>query len=174
MSFYQYKCDDCGSDFELRIGLSEGVYTLYLTPSDKEEKEIWGRGEDPRDFWKEIQLAEVPSNPPCSHCLSENTSKYIPDFNGSVKGLGVHAFHRERELYEKGLNKQQAENFYKESMQASKERISTMGEVYKKVDFNMPVLAKKGLAKKTDNVTKKMDNLKKANIEFSKPLKKKK
>jgi hypothetical protein len=174
MSFYQYKCHECEADFELRIGFFEGNYILYLYPSEEEEKVLWDAGKDPRDSIVEIKLKEVPQSPVCTYCGSDNTSKYLPNFNGAVKGLGVHAFRRERELYEKGLNKQQAETFYKESMEASKERIATMGEVYKKVDFDMPLLAQKGLAKKTANVTKKLDNLKKANVELSKPLKKKK
>jgi len=176
MSYHQYYCDKCEKQFELNIGLVEGKYILFLPFTKEEEEKLWAEGKDPRFLEKEVKLKDLPMSPPCSFCGSSKTSKLIPEFDGWMKGNCFTNRERERKFHMKGLNRKQAENFYKESIEASKERISTMGEVYKKVDPDIDHLRNTGQIKKINDKQRaeKIENLKKANIELQKPLKKKK
>lgn len=176
MSYHQYYCDKCEKQFELNIGLVEGKYILFLPFTKEEEEKLWAEGKDPRFLEKEVKLKDLPMSPPCSLCGSNKTSKLIPEFDGWMKGNCFTNRERERRFHENGLNKRQAENFYKESMQASKERVATMGEVYKKVDPDIGHLRNTGQIKKLNDKqrSEKIENLKKTNIELQKPLKKKK
>lgn len=170
MSYHQYYCDKCEKQFELNIGLVEGKYILFLPFTKEEEEKLWEEGKDPRFLEKEVKLKDLPMSPPCSLCGSNKTSKLIPEFDGWMKGNSFTNRQRERKFHEHGLNKRQAENFYKESMQASRERIDTMGEVYKKVAPNPEELSKMGRARKLNDkeVTAKEETAKKVNSELVK------
>jgi hypothetical protein len=176
MSYHQYYCDKCEKQFELNIGLVEGKYILFLPFTKEEEEKLWAEGKDPRFLEKEVRLKELPMSPPCSYCGSKKTWKIIPEFDGWMKGNCFANRERERKFHEHGMNKKQAENFYKESMQASKERISTMKEVYKEVVANPVELSKMGKARKlTDKESaQKRENAKKIGAELSKRLPNKK
>lgn len=176
MSYHQYYCEKCEEQFELNIGLVEGKYILFLPFTKEEEEKLWAEGKDPRFLEKEVKLKDLPMSPPCSHCGSNKTSKIIPEFEGWMKGNCFTNRQRERRFHEYGMNKKQAENFYKESMQASKERISSMREVYKDVVPDMNHMRKTERVKKLsdkDSAAKK-ERLKKVNIELQKPIQKKK
>lgn len=151
MSYHQYYCGECEQQFELNIGLVEGKYILFLPFTKEEEEKLWAEGKDPRFLEKEVRLKDLPMSPPCSHCGSDETTKIIPEFEGWTKGNCFVNRERERKFYLNGMNKKQAESFYKESMQASKERIATMGDVYKRVEPNLPELQKMGKAKKLND-----------------------
>ena len=170
MSYHQYYCGECEQQFELNIGLVEGKYILFLPFTKEEEEKLWAEGKDPRFLEKEVRLKELPMSPPCSHCGSDETSKLIPEFDGWTKGNCFVNRERERKFHMSGMNKKQAENFYKESMQASKERMATMSDVYKKVDPDMAHMRKHGVVKKLNDQdrAKKRENLKKVNIELDK------
>lgn len=176
MSYHQYYCDKCEKQFELNIGLVEGKYILFLPFTKEEEEKLWAEGKDPRFLEKEVKLKELPMSPPCSFCGSNKTSKLIPEFDGWMKGNCFTNRQRERKFHEYGMNKRQAENFYKESMQASKERIATMGEVYKEVVPDMNHMRNTGKVKKLNDKDSaaKRERLKKVNVELRKPIEKKK
>lgn len=172
MSYHQYYCEKCEEQFELNIGLVEGKYILFLPFTKEEEEKLWAEGKDPRFLEKEVRLKELPMTPPCSKCGCSKTWKIIPEFEGWMKGNSFNNRQRERKFHEYGMNKKQAENFYKESMQASKERIATMGEVYKRVDPNPTELAAMGRAKKLNDkeTAAKKETAKKVNAELVKRL----
>ena len=67
------------------------------------------------------------------------------------------------------MDKRQAEQYYKESCEASKERVKSGGQHYKRVNPNYEVLAKQGLAKKVDSgqATKNRENLKRFNADLT-------
>lgn len=179
MAFHQYLCNDCNTEFELQIGLFEGKYILYIHPSIEEEKALWDAGKDPRDSIIEIPLPGLPENPPCTNCGSENTGKLMHETGGWVKGICFTNKERERKFYEKGMDKQQATEFYKQSMEASKERMQTGGTHYKQVVPDMNYMRKTGQVKKVSDKKKKerIDNIAKMNQHIHKaagidPLKK--
>jgi hypothetical protein len=182
MPFHNYYCKNCDKEFSLLISAAEtnikgyvnfdkGYEVSYLvsslTPEQAKKLPDHERPED-YDKWKVVRYKDIPENPKCPECFKSKTSKLITNFSGYVKGNCFTNRERERKFYEKGLDKQQANTFYNESIEASKERIKSGGVHYKKVDFDMEFFAKKGLAKKTDNMTKKIDNLKKYNAELVK------
>jgi hypothetical protein len=90
------------------------------------------------------------------------------------KGVCFTNIERERKFYQKGMDKQQATEFYKNSMQASKERIAEGRQHYKKVDMDVNHYAKHGMVKPTKNKAKKIEAIHKLNAELVKPLDKKK
>lgn len=174
MSLHQYHCSSCESDFELNIGLLEGQYFIQFEPDEKEEQELIAQDKDPRDYWVEIPVDDIPLNPPCIYCQSLETYKIINEFNGWCKGVCFTNIERERKFYQKGMDRKQATEFYKDSMQASKERMSQGKQHYKKVDMDVNHYAKHGMVKPTKNKAKKVEAIHKLNAELVKPLDKKK
>lgn len=170
MSYHQYYCGECEQQFELNIGLVEGKYILFLPFTKEEEEKLWAEGKDPRFLEKEVRLKDLPMSPPCSHCGSDETSKLIPEFDGWTKGNCFVNRERERKFHLSGMNKKQAENFYKESMQASKDRMADMGQVYKKVVPDMEYMRNNGKVKKLNDKDRaaKKERLEKVNIELNK------
>jgi len=169
MAYHQYNCKKCKKDFELNIGLIEGTYILFIPPTPEEEEEFWANNKDPRDHWLEIPLKDLPDSPPCSYCGSKRTQKLMSDtVDGWCKGNCFTNRERERKFHEKGMGKKQAENFYKESIQASWERRETMGEVYKKVVPDIDHLRKHGVIKKANDkrVAVKKEYIRNANIKL--------
>ena len=86
-------------------------------------------------------------------------------------GRNSHHSLKERMRYaHQGMDKKQAETFYKESVEATKERVKSGHQHYKKVVPNMKVLESQGLAKRRE----KQDHsdtsqfLKNANRSFTK------
>lgn len=195
MSLHSYSCSSCGETADLNIeavetdvkgyvnhklGYSCSYSFLVSSLSEKEIKRLkdW---EDPRDFEKYETIyftldGDIPLKVPCIFCEDGVLEKKIPNINGWTKGNCFTNRERERQFYQHGLNKKEAERFYKESIEASKERMSTMGDVYKRVDPDIDHLRKTGQIKKINDKKKaeKIENLKKINIELQKPLKKKK
>lgn len=169
MSFYQYHCEDCNKDFELKIGLLEGKYILYFELTKQEEDAMWEKGIDPRDHTPEIVMDEIPETPICSLCGSSKTSRLLPNVEGKVSGRAM-TYSESKRFVIDGYNKQQAMQFYKDSIQASKERMADMGEVYKKVSPNMEYMCKTGKAKPAANRSARVESLRKANAEIRKPL----
>jgi hypothetical protein len=169
MAYHQYKCKKCECEFELEIGLIDGQYILRVPFTEEEEEEMWAKGIDPRFEETELTLKELPMSPPCMQCDSNETEKLMPEFNGWCKGNCFTNRERERKFYEKGMPKDQALNFYKESIQASKERIATGGVHYKEIVPDMDHMRKHGVAKKLNDkqVANKREYLKKANTKLA-------
>lgn len=149
MSYHQYYCSRCEQEFELKIYNDENKWILVEELSEKEIAAL-PESEDPRFFSKETTLKDIPETFKCPEC-GKKSKKVINEVEGWVKGNCAVNRERERKFHEYGMNKQQSENFYKESIEASKERMKTGGSVYKKVDANMEVLQKQGLARKLND-----------------------
>lgn len=128
MPFYQFKCDKCETQFEERIYLDgSDPPDYYACPECGNEKA-------PREYWSEDRMAA-----------------------GIGKGLTDRHRRESREFNVKGYNKQQAEAFYKDSIAACKERMSTGGEHYKEVLPDLNHHIKHGVIKINDD--KKRVNL---------------
>lgn len=176
MTKHIYKCKKCECEFELNITLDKDKYILCIPPTfsftNEEEEALWASGIDPRDDPRlkdtEIPLKELPESPPCTNCDSDETEKLIPNFNGWCKGNCFTNRERERKFYEKGMDKQQATEFYKQSMEASQQRMMTGKEHYKQVVPDMKHMMDKGVAKRTpdDKVAAKRDYIKRVNVKL--------
>jgi hypothetical protein len=168
MAYHQYKCKKCEHEFELSIGLVDGKYILYVPFTEEEEEELWAQGKDPRFEETELPLKELPESPPCTNCDSEETEKLMSEFNGWCKGNCFTNRERERKFYEKGMDKQRANEFYKQSMEASQQRMMTGKEHYKQVVPDMKHMMDKGVAKRTpdDKVAAKRDYIKRVNVKL--------
>jgi predicted nucleic acid-binding Zn ribbon protein len=143
MPTYLYKCDDCDLRFEERFYHDKGK--ILLSDSDEEVND------------------EIYDSYVCPKCHAKAKRLLFQegqDLPGWVKGNCFTNRERERKFYEKGLDEQQARRFYKESLEASKERINTMGEVYKEVAPDMTEMVKNGAVKKV--APKEADKRKKA------------
>lgn len=198
MSYHKYYCSSCNTYAELLIKPvetdrkgyvddSKGYSCSYsylassLTEDQIKDLKDW---EDPRDFEKYETIdfttsGEIPLSVDCIFCDSGKLEKTISEIQGWVKGICFTNKERERKFYEKGMDKQQATEFYKQSMEASKERIQSGGVHYKQVVPDMNHMRKTGQAKKVSDKKKKerVDNIAKMNQHIHKaagidPLKK--
>jgi len=153
MSYHQYYCDKCETEIEIKIYSLDGEWILVeeLTP---EEIAKLPEDVDPRFLDKETKLKDIPSFVKCPGCGNKKCGKIIHDVVARIKGNSAQNRSRERDFMANGYNKEQAHKFYKESMEASKERMKTMGEVYKPVAVNPQELVKQGQAKKLSDKEK--------------------
>lgn len=125
MPIYQFKCDKCEHWFEESIFLDgKDPPDYYKCPKCKNRKA-------PREYW-------VPGKEP----------------NGFAKGNTDVNRRRHQRIVNYGMDKSMADNFYRESIAASKERMSTMGEVYKEVVPDVKQHIKQGLVKVNDDKTR--------------------
>lgn len=140
---YIFQCKKCESIFEDRFYYLDGE--CYHSDTDKKI------GQDPPESW------------PCPDCNSESTERLLFDPTRDpedrmaavhIKGITGKILRREEKLRNEGMDKELAHQFYKDSIQASKERMSTMGEVYKKVDCDFDTMVKTGQAKKISDKQK--------------------
>lgn len=199
MSFHQYKCNKCEKNLDIvatpidqnikgyvdtKKGYECGYSVLVSSLSEEEIKNLkdW---QDPRDFevYETTIISasgDIPVTFKCPECKKGVMEKIIGEnLSGYVKGLCFTNLERERKFYQKGMDKQQAENFYKESIAASKERIDSGKEHYKQVVPDLDHMRKTGQIKKVSDKKKKerMDNIKRMNQHIHKsagidPLKK--
>jgi len=72
-----------------------------------------------------------------------------------VKGVTDRARRRDRNIRENGMDKSMAENFYKESCEASKQRMATGYEHYKQVLPDVKQHIKQGIARVNNDQQKK-------------------
>lgn len=172
MSYHQYYCEKCDSEVEIKIYSLDGEWILVEELTEEEIAKL-PEGEDPRFHDKETKLKDVPSTVKCPSCSSK-CKKIIHEVEGWVKGNCFTNRERERKFHEYGMDKKRAETFYQESMQASKERMMTGGEVYKKVAPDMNYMRASGKVKKLSDKesSEKKQNLEKINVELSKQVKK--
>lgn len=182
MSIHNYYCDKCEIVCELELNPVEvnakgfmnrdaGYYTKIMVSSlSEEEIKALPEDKDPRDYEKfvEIKYKSVPDSIKCFQC-NKKAGLMVEQFEGWCKGNCFTNRERERKFYQNGMNKFQAERFYKESIDASNERHGTMKEVYKKVSPDMEHYAKHGLAKPCKDPGVKAEKLKRINAEISKP-----
>lgn len=162
MSTHNYYCDKCDHVTALElipidvnakgyVNTKAGYYTKVLVSSlTEEEVKALPLEKDPRDFevYEDYFFKVIPDKFLCELCHSKIELK-IEQFEGWCKGNCFTNRERERKFYEKGMDKQQASEFYKESIEASKERRKSGGQHYKKVDPDLKKLREHGIIRKT-------------------------
>jgi len=134
MPFFQYYCLACKEEFDKRL------YVMDNKWYDSDTDEFLSDEFPPEDC-------------KCPECF--NLSFRVVEVpEGIVRGFSDRNRRRGMRFNEYGMEKEQAEAFYKDAIAASKDRMDTMGEVYKKVSPNMEYFTKKGLAKGVDDKRK--------------------
>lgn len=105
-------------------------------------------------------------------CCKKETEKRVSIYYFSVgEGRNSHKSLKERMRYaHEGMDKKQAEKFYQESCEASKERVKSGDQHYKRVVPNYKVLAEQGQARRLNDQesANKRENLKRTNASVTK------
>lgn len=179
---FTYICNVCGQEDLHKIyqdwsDRDDGIWreSIEMPPEKAAKLPEW---DDPRFHEKEVEYGkELPEKLKCSKCKKKTSiltfdSADAP--NMIAKGNTAVNRQRERDFHQYGMNKQQAENFYKESIEASKERIKSGGVHYKPVDPDINYLRSEGKVTrvKDGDVSKNKEYLKKANVKLTENLKK--
>ena len=152
MPYYNYYCVECEKEDLRHIPMVDGIFTEQVLVSSLSQEEIdalpdW---DDPRDYevYEEVEYGEMPPDDVKCSCggVAERLVGGAPDIKH-----GRNSYHsmkeRRRYAYE-GMDKKQAEKFYKESIEASKERVKSGHQHYKKVVPNFKVLEQQGKVKR--------------------------
>lgn len=181
MTNHNYYCDKCEHVTTLElipievnakgyVNKEAGYYTKVLVSSlsEQEIKDL-PMEKDPRDYevYEEYKFKEVPDEFLCELCYKK-VGIMMEQFDGWCKGNCFTNRERERKFYEKGMDKQQAGEFYKESMAASKERMMSGRQHYKEVVPDMKKLRDHGIVRKTSDsrVGAKKQALKEINVKL--------
>tara|TARA_R100000231_G_scaffold136020_1_gene110968 strand:- start:335 stop:892 length:558 start_codon:yes stop_codon:yes gene_type:complete len=152
MPYYNYYCEGCDEEELRHIPMVDGVFTEQVLVSSLNQDEIddlpdW---DDPRDYevYEEVEYGDQP--PESVKCSCGSIANRIVTGLPSVKhGLNSHHSLKERRRYAyEGMDKKQAETFYKESIEATKNRVKTGDQHYKQVVPNFKVLEQQGLVKR--------------------------
>ena len=105
-------------------------------------------------------------------CCKKETEKRVSIYYFSVgEGRNSYKSLKERARFaHEGMDKKQAEKFYQESCEASKERVKSGEQHYKKVVPNYKVLAEQGQARRLNDQesANKRENLKRTNASVTK------
>jgi len=172
MPYYNYYCTECDTEELRHIPLVDDVFTEQVLVSSLSQEEIdalpdW---DDPRDYevYEEVKYGEMPPDMvKCNNCgdVADRLVDSAPDIKH-----GRNSYHAKKErmrFAHEGMDKKQADKFYKESSEAIKERIQTGHEHYKRVVPNFKVLEREGKIKRVspEQATQNRENLKKANIQ---------
>jgi len=153
MPYYNYYCTECDTEELRHIPLVDDVFTEHVLVSSLSQEEIdalpdW---DDPRDYevYEEVKYGDMPPNSvKCNNC--GDVADRLVDGAPTIKH-GRNSYHAKKERMRfatEGMDKKAAEKFYKESVEATKERIKTGDQHYKKVVPNFEVLEKQGLVKR--------------------------
>ena len=169
MPYYNYYCVECDKEDLRHIPMVDGVFTEQVLVSSLTQEEIdalpdW---DDPRDYevYEEVEYGDLP--PDVVRCSCGGESERLVTGAPDIKhGRNSHHALKERTRYAReGMDKQQAKTFYNESMQASKERVKSGGQHYKRVMPNYKVLAEQGQVRRLNDQERadKIQNLKNTN-----------
>tara|TARA_R100001510_G_C7528152_1_gene120729 strand:- start:62 stop:622 length:561 start_codon:yes stop_codon:yes gene_type:complete len=173
MPYYNYYCVECDKEDLRHIPLVDDVFTEQVLVSSLSQEEIdalpdW---DDPRDYevYKEVKYGDMP--PDDVECSCGGTAERLVDGAPSIKhGRNSYQALKARQKYHMdGMDKSQAEKFYKESCEASKDRIKSGDQHYKRVVPNWKVLEKEGKVKRVDSgqATRNRELLKQTNIQLT-------
>ena len=175
MPFYKFYCESCDSEETRKVYIEDKIFkeSILVKSLSEEEVKKLPPHEDPRDY-KEYETVVYGESPPeeieCSNCKETafRADEGIPSYKHGRNSY--EAMKERRRFAHEGMDKKQAETFYKESIEASKERIKTGHQHYKKVVPNYKVLEKQGIVKRntSDQVARKRQYLKDANIKLTK------
>ena len=176
MPYYNYYCTECETEELRHIPLVDDVFTEQVLVSSLSQEEIdalpdW---DDPRDYevYEEVKYGDLPPNTvKCNNCgdIADSLVAGPPDIK---HGRNSHHAKKERMRFAKeGMDKKAADKFYKESIEATKERVKTGDQHYKRVYPKWDVLEKQGVVKRVTDTAKSTQNrqaLKQANIQVTK------
>ena len=182
MPMHTYTCDNCGNSEYRNIYQEEDLSwaeLCFIKGATKAQlaKMDFAKGDDPRtlEVWEVVNYGDgIPDKVKCNKCKKKKAMFNPPDLPNIKSGRNSYAAKRERQRYARdGMDKKQAEQFYKESVEASKERVKSNGAVsehYKRVVPNYKDLHKQGHVKRlTDQESSdKVKYLKDANVSLSK------
>jgi hypothetical protein len=175
MPYYNYYCSECDKEELRHIPLVDDVFTEQVLVSSLNQEEIdalpdW---DDPRDYevYEEVKYGDMP--PDVVDCNCGGKGERIVDGAPQIKhGRNSHHAKKERMRFAKeGMDKKAADKFYKESIEATKERVKTGEQHYKKVYPKWDVLEKQGVVKRVTDTAKSTQNrqtLKQANVQVTK------
>lgn len=161
MPYYNYYCLECEKEELRHIPMVDGIFTeqVLVSSLSQEEANALPDWDDPRDYevYEEVEYGDMP--PDVVKCSCGSTADRLVTGAPDIKH-GRNSYHalKERRRYAiEGMDKKQANKFYEESIAASKERIKTGEQHYKKVVPNFKVLEQQGLVKRrTQNDTQEM------------------
>ena len=170
MPYYNYYCTECDTEELRHIPLVDDVFTEHVLVSSLSQEEIdalpdWG---DPRDYevYEEVKYGDMPPNTvKCNNC--GDVADRLVDGAPTIKH-GRNSYHAKKERMRfatEGMDKKAADKFYKESIEATKERVKTGEQHYKKISPNYKVLAEQGQCRKLNDQERanKIQNLKNTN-----------
>tara|TARA_R100001443_G_scaffold101175_1_gene108969 strand:+ start:924 stop:1481 length:558 start_codon:yes stop_codon:yes gene_type:complete len=152
MPYYNYYCKECDKEELRHIPLVNGIFTEQVLVSSLNQEEIdalpdW---DDPRDYevYKEVKYGKMPPDVVECYCGGEG-DRIVGDAPTIKHGKNSYHALKERQRYNHyGMDKKQAEKFYTESMEATKKRVKSGDQHYKKVVPNFKVLEKEGVVKR--------------------------
>ena len=170
MPYYNYYCTECDTEELRHIPLVDDVFTEQVLVSSLSQEEIdalpnW---DDPRDYevYEEVKYGDMPPNSvKCNNCgdVADRLVGGPPDIKHGRNSY--HAMKERERFHREGMDKQTAEKFYQESCEASKDRVKSGGQHYRKVMPNFKVLEEKGEVTRLSPEAreKKVQNLKNNN-----------
>tara|TARA_R110000782_G_scaffold184388_2_gene274720 strand:+ start:88536 stop:89084 length:549 start_codon:yes stop_codon:yes gene_type:complete len=171
--FINYKCNSCKeTDSRYIWREDDGTYTeeVLVKSATKAQLKAMDDSDDPRDYDVYKTVVYKTENPPekvkCLKCKKVAIRVVVDAPSAFVKGSTHTKKKQTEQRIINGMGKEEAEKFYADSITNSNERIKSGGEAhYKKVDPNMEVFRKAGVAKKnTDKeAAHKKEFLKSAN-----------
>jgi len=152
MPYYNYYCLECEKEELRHIPIVDGIYTeqVLVSSLNQEEADALPDWDDPRDYevYEEVEYGDMPPDVVKCSCGS-NADRLVTGAPDIKHGLNSYHAKKERMRYAiQGMDKKQAEKFYKESCEASKERMKTGDQHYKQVVPNFKVLEKQGVVKR--------------------------
>jgi hypothetical protein len=174
MPYYNYYCLECEKEELRHIPIVDGIYTeqVLVSSLNQEEADALPDWDDPRDYevYEEVEYGNMP--PDVVKCSCGSTADRLVTSAPEIKH-GRNSYHamRERKRYAiEGMDKKQATKFYEESIAASKERVKSGEQHYKRVVPNMKVLEAQGKATRVADgqSTKNRENLRKFNVNLTK------
>ena len=169
MPYYNYYCLECEKEELRHIPIVDGIFTeqVLVSSLSQEESDALPDWDDPRDYeaYKEVTYGEEP--PDVVECSCGSKADRLVSGPPDIKH-GRNSYHsmRERQRYAReGMDKKQADTFYKESMEATKERVKSGHQHYKKVVPNYRVLAEQCQVRKLNDqeTANKIQHLKNTN-----------
>jgi hypothetical protein len=169
MPYYNYYCLECEKEELRHIPMVDGIFTeqVLVSSLSQEEADALPDWDDPRDYevYEEVEYGDMP--PDLVKCSCGSTADRLVTGAPDIKH-GRNSYHamRERRRYAiEGMDKKQAETFYNESIAATKERVKSGHQHYKKVSPNYKVLAQQGQVRKLNDqeTANKVQNLKNNN-----------
>lgn len=170
-----YYCKKCDKVHTRSFYIEDKIYMedVLVKSLSQEEIDSLPEWDDPR-LYEEYKTVEHGDLPPerlkCTQC-KKMMIRHMEDLPSLKEGRNsMSALKERRRFAEHGMDKKQAEKFYKESIEASKERMKGGEEHYKRVVPNYEVLAKQGVVKRNSDKRKaaKEKFLKDANIKLTK------